>query len=207
MHARGGEDRGQPEEPSSISSTLLERLKTDDPEAWNRLVALYGPVVYRWCRKNGVAQDDAPDLVQEVFAGVAQYIGGFRRNQAGDSFGAWLRTVTRNTIRRHFRSRRGKASAEGGTAAHERLHQLPEPLESIDAKDARQAAKLVLPVGLELVRAEFESNTWEAFQRVAVQGQPSARVALELGMSIESVYQAKSRVLRRLRQELDGLVE
>jgi RNA polymerase sigma-70 factor (ECF subfamily) len=64
-----------------------------------------------------------------------------------------------------------------------------------------------MPIGLDLVRAEFESHTWEAFRRVAIERQSSARVAVDLGMSIAAVYQAKSRVLRRLRQELDGLME
>jgi len=204
MNARPECAHGQPVEPSSISSTLLERVKADRPEAWTRLVTLYGPVVYRWCRQAGAARDDAPDLVQEVFAAVAQHVGSFRRDRPGDSFGAWLRTVTRNVVRTHFRSRRGQATARGGTDAQEQLHQVPEPLE---AGDPREVADLVLPIGLELLRAEFESRTWEAFRRVAIEGQPSARVAMDLGMSIESVYQAKSRVLRRLRQELDGLLK
>jgi RNA polymerase sigma-70 factor (ECF subfamily) len=84
---------------------------------------------------------------------------------------------------------------------------VPEPLEPLEAGDPREVADLVLPIGLELLRAEFESRTWEAFRRVAIEGQPSARVAIELGMSVEAVYQAKSRVLRRLRQEFDGLLK
>jgi len=204
MTARRECAQGPSGEPSSISSTLLERVKADRPEAWTRLVTLYGPVVYRWCRQAGAARDDAPDLVQEVFAAVAQHVRSFRRDRPGDSFGAWLRTVTRNVVRGHFRSRRGQAAAQGGTDAQEQLHQVPEPLE---AGDPREVADLVLPIGLELLRAEFENRTWEAFRRVAVEGQPSARVAMDLGMSVEAVYQAKSRVLRRLRQELDGLLK
>ncbi|MGO9112541.1 MAG: RNA polymerase sigma factor [Thermoguttaceae bacterium] len=206
MNARTEGARHKPAEPSSISSTLLERVKANRPEAWTRLITLYGPVVYRWCRQAGTARDDAPDLVQEVFAAVARHVGSFRRDQPGDSFGAWLRTVTRNTIRGYFRSRLGQAVARGGTDAQEQLQQVPEPVESLEAGDPREVADMVLPIGLELIRAEFESHTWEAFRRVAIEGQPSARVAIDLGMSVDAVYQAKSRVLRRLRQELDGLL-
>jgi RNA polymerase sigma-70 factor, ECF subfamily len=198
---------GQPAEPSSISSTLLERIKTRRPEAWGRLAALYGPVVYRWCRQAGVTRDDAPDLVQEVFAAVALGIDGFRREKPGDSFAAWLRTITQNKVCDHFRARRGLPAAEGGTEAHQRLDQLAEPSEPSAASNPREVQEMVLPIGLELVRAEFEPRTWEVFHRVAIQRQPPARVANELGMSIQAVYQAKSRVLRRLRQDLDGLVE
>lgn len=207
MNARAEGTRGEPAEPSSISSTLLERVKADRPEAWSRLVTLYCPVVYRWCRQAGVARDDAADLVQEVMAAIARHISSFRRDRPEDSFGAWLRTVTRNTIRGHFRSRRGEAAARGGTDAQEQLQQVPERLEPAETSDPGEMADVVMPIGLELVRAEFESRTWEAFRRVAIEGQPSVRVALELGMTIEAVYQAKLRVLRRLRQEMEGLWE
>lgn len=194
-------------EPSSISSTLLERVRSRRPEAWVRLAELYGPVVYRWCRKAGVPRDDALDLVQEVFAAVARDIDAFRRDRPGDSFAAWLRTITRHVYLHYFRSRRERPVALGGTDAQERILQVPEPEEATDANDPREVAGMVLPAGLELVRAEFEPQTWEAFQRVAVEGQTPARVAMELGMSVDAVYQAKSRVLRRLRRELDGLLE
>ncbi len=199
-------NRDYPAEPSSISSTLLERIKSRRPEAWSRLADLYGPVVYRWCRQAGVARDDAPDLVQEVFAAVAVHINGFRRDRPGDSFAAWLRTVTVNKIRDFFRSRRGRPTALGGTDAQERLLQVPETPEAIEASDAREVKRLVAPSGWNWC-AEFEERTWEAFKRATIEGQSPARVAVELGMSIQAVYQAKSRVLRRLRQELDGLLE
>jgi RNA polymerase sigma-70 factor, ECF subfamily len=186
---------------------LLERIKTHRPEAWARLAELYGPVVYRWCRQTGVPRDDAPDLVQEVFAAVTLHIGDFRRDRPGWSFAAWLRTITQNKIRDFYRARRSRPVALGGTDAQERFLQvpeLPEPSESADGGDLRG---LVLPIGLELVRAEFEERTWEAFRRVVIGRQPPARVAAELGMTLQAVYQAKSRVLRRLRQDLEGLVE
>jgi RNA polymerase sigma-70 factor (ECF subfamily) len=60
---------------------------------------------------------------------------------------------------------------------------------------------------LDLVRGEFENRTWEAFWRTAVEDRPARDVADELGMSVLAVYKAKSRVLRRLRQELGDLVD
>ena len=60
---------------------------------------------------------------------------------------------------------------------------------------------------LDLVRAEFENRTWEAFWRTAIDGQRPAHVADDLGMSLNAVYKAKSRVLRRLRRELGDLLE
>lgn len=192
-------------EPSSISSSLLARVKAEQPEAWQRLVNLYGPVVYQWCRQYGAAQDDAPDLVQEVFVAVAQHVTGFRRERPGDSFGAWLRTIVHNKVRNYFAMRQRRAAAEGGTDAQERLQQIPD-LPDPSTVSRAEAHGFVLPASLEHVRAEFESRTWEAFERTVIDRQPPAEVAAALGMTIHAVYKAKSRVLCRLREELDGLI-
>ncbi len=193
-------------EPSSISSSSLARVKAEQPEAWERLVNLYGPVVYQWCRQYGAAQDDAPDLVQEVFIAVAQHVGRFRRDRPGDSFGAWLRAIVHNKVRNHFAVRQGRVAAEGGTDAQERLQQVPDLPDPSTVSRAEQAHGFVLPASLEHVRAEFESRTWEAFQRTVIDRQPPAEVAAALGMTIQAVYKAKSRVLCRLREDLDGLI-
>ena len=58
---------------------------------------------------------------------------------------------------------------------------------------------------LELVRSEFEERTWLAFKKTAIEEKVPSDVAEELGMSVASVYQAKSRILRRLRQQLADL--
>jgi RNA polymerase sigma-70 factor (ECF subfamily) len=192
-------------EPSSISSTLLERVRARRPESWQRLVDLYGPVVYRWCRQLGASRTDAADLVQQVFTAVVVDVGRFRRERPGDSFGAWLRTITRHRVCDHFRRRQGQPSADGGTEAYQRLLNIgeaeeestPAPLVDHEEGFSRRL--------LELVRAEFESRTWDAFWRIVVDCQPPAEVAADLKMSLPAVYKAKSRVLRRLRQELGGL--
>jgi RNA polymerase sigma-70 factor, ECF subfamily len=208
MNVRSDGSRFGTAEPSSISSTLLDQIRAQRPEAWQRLVDLYGPVVYRWCRQLGVARTDAADAVQEVFAAVAGGAGRFRRDGPGQSFGAWLRTITRSKVCDHFRRRRGQLDAEGGTAAQQRLLDVPEAAdESLslstpltpDARFARRA--------LDVVQTEFEPRTWDAFWRIAVEGQSPADVAAVLELSLPAVYQAKSRVLRRLRRELSDSLE
>jgi RNA polymerase sigma-70 factor (ECF subfamily) len=195
-------------DPSSISSTLLERVRARRPEAWERLVDLYGPVVYHWCRRSGLGPEDAADVVQEVFTAVAVHVAEFRRDRPSDSFGAWLRTITRNKVRDHYRRRQGRPEAPGGTEAHEQLAEIGDPAEPSDPSAAGDdgLGAWLSRRGLDLVRAEFENRTWEAFWRTAVEGHAPAHVAEDLGMSVQAVYKAKSRVLRRLRQELDELL-
>jgi len=185
----------------STSASLLQRVKTQDPEAWQRLVRLYGPLVYHWCRISGLKGEDTADIVQEVFCAVAPGIAGFRGGRPG-SFRAWLRTVTRNKIHDLFRRRQGQAEAKGGTTAQQQLLEVPQPPELTEPPDAEDA---LWRRAVELVRAEFEDRTWQAFWRVAVDGQPPVGVAEELSMTVHAVYQAKYRVLGRVRQELSDL--
>ena len=191
----------------SVSSTLLERVKARRPEAWERLVDLFGPVVYRWCRQTGVGREDAADVVQEVFSSVAAHVGDFRRDSPGDSFTAWLATITRNKIRDWSRRRQGRPEARGGTDAQQQFLQVPELSELSQQSGGTWAGGALPRRALDLVRAEFENRTWEAFWRTAVDGQCPADVAQDLGVTVNAVYKAKSRVLRRLRRELGDLLE
>ena len=92
---------------ASVSSTLLDQLRSGRPEAWERLVRLYGPVVHRWCRRSGLNADDAADVLQEVLAAVLLHVADFHRDKPQDSFGGWLATITRNKVRDHYRRRHG----------------------------------------------------------------------------------------------------
>ncbi len=100
---------------SATSRGLLERVKVDDAAAWHRLVDLYAPLVYRWCRGFGLPEPDAADVFQDVFQAVASSIACFRKEKEGDTFRGWLRTITRNKIRDHFRIRGREPAGEGGT--------------------------------------------------------------------------------------------
>jgi RNA polymerase sigma-70 factor (ECF subfamily) len=195
--------------PSSLSSTLLDQLRARRPEAWQRLVRLYGPVIYRWCRRSNLAAEDAADVVQEVLAVVMVHLPGFRRDRPGDSFSGWLATITRNKVREHYRRRQGRVEARGGSTAQQRLAQVPEPSEPSQEtiQPDAQAAACLARRALEMIRAEFEVRTWDAFWRVSVGRESPAEVAADLEVSVAAVYKAKSRVLGRFRQLLAELPE
>jgi RNA polymerase sigma-70 factor (ECF subfamily) len=193
--------------PGSTSSSLLERVKARDPEAWQRLVKLYGPLVYRCCRRSGLQGSDSADIAQDTFAAVAAGVAGFRWQQPGDSFRVWLWTIAQNKIRDHFRRRKGQAQGEGGTAAVERLAQVAEASLPSTSQGLRLAGSGLERRAIELVRAGVEERTWQAFWRMTVEGQPAAAVAQELGMGVQAVYDAGYRIRRRIRTELAGLID
>jgi len=191
------------ETADSTSSSLLSRVKARDPQAWQRLAELYGPLVYQWCRRCEVAPEDAADLVQDVFDTVAGHVGEFAYRRPGDSFRAWVRTVTLNRVRDHFRRLRHQVEAKGGTDAQRRLLEIPDRA-SLPAHDGPFQDALWQRV-LDAVRAEFEDRTWQAFWQVVIDGRAPADVAADLGMTLGAVYKAKARILRRVRVELEGL--
>jgi RNA polymerase sigma-70 factor (ECF subfamily) len=186
----------------STSSGLLERVKARDPEAWQRLVALYGPMIYHWCRQSGVRAADAADVAQEVFRTVTKKVAEFRHDRPGDSFRAWLQAITRNKLSEHFRRLQGGPQGQGGTAAQKHLQEIAAPADSASSSAAADARRLFHRT-LALVESEFENRTWQAFWRVVVDRRLPMDVAEELGMTLHAVYKAKSRVLARLRRELD----
>lgn len=183
----------------ATSPSLLDLARAADPDGWVRLVRLYSPLVASWCRRFGLSSEDAADVTQDVWHAVTGAIGRFERERSG--FRAWLYTVARNKIHDHFR-KVGKrpALAEGGSAAHERLAELPDAEPDDDASAGDTVA--LLRRALEVVRRDFEPHTWEAFWALAIDGRTAAETATALGTTPDAVYQAKARVMRRLRETL-----
>jgi len=186
--------------PSTITSSLLRRVCANDQEAWDRMVTLYYPMVYGWCRRAGLQASDASDTCQEVFRGVATGITTFRREKSGDTFRGWMRRITQRRISDHRRAKMNRPEPMGGSTGQIRMNQLAAP--HTDQGSSERHEPLMLGGVLALVRDEFELKTWTAFWRTAVDRQPAAAVAAELGISTNAVYMAKSHVLRRLREEL-----
>jgi RNA polymerase sigma-70 factor (ECF subfamily) len=194
----------QRQQPSTATSrSLLERIKADDAAAWDRLIGLYAPMAYRWCRRWDLPEQEIADVLQEVFQSVGTHIASFRKDREGDTFRGWLRTITQHKVLDHFRKLGREPGGAGGTDAQVRFAMLPAA-QSPDDDDSseRRADRGVVGRALELIRGEFEERTWRAFWLTAVEDRVPKEVAIDLGMSPGAVRVAKSRVLRRLREEL-----
>ncbi len=193
--------------PSVTSTSLLARLRDDDDAGWRRLVRLYGSLVYSWCRQKGLQAEDAADVSQEVFRAVARHIREFHHDRPGDSFRKWLKTIANNKIRDHWRRQDRQPQAAGGTEAQMQLAQHPDEADPETPADRQAEIGHVFRQALELVRADFEPVTWQAFWQTAVEGRPTSDVAAELGLTPNAVRIAKSRIRSRLRQEFGELME
>jgi RNA polymerase sigma-70 factor (ECF subfamily) len=180
--------------------SLLERLRTaGDRQAWERFVALYTPLLCAWASRVRCPEQEVPDLVQEVLTLLVEKLRTFTYDPRR-SFRGWLAAVAHNRWRNLGRGARLPAAA--GVAADDLAD--PNPPDPFWEADYRRH---LFARALTLMRAEFEPTTWQACLGCVVHGKPAAVVARELGLSPAAVHVAKSRVLRRLRQDLAGLWE
>ena len=180
------------------------RIRQHDSVAWSRFAKLYTPLVYGWTRKAGLQDSDAADVTQEVFTVVASRIDVYDDRRKGASFRGWLWGITRNKHLEFHRRKLSEARGAGGTDAQQRIETLASaefPEEPPDSQNVPALARRAL----DLIKSDFTEQTWEVFWRVAMVGDKPADIAAELGISVGSVYTAKSRVLTHLRRELEGL--
>lgn len=193
-----------PPDSCQTSRSLLQRARDRQPDAWARLVTLYGPLVRHWCRRGGVAAQDVDDLTQEVFARAFGSLDTFYHDRPSDTFRGWLRSVTRHLIVDHYRREARHIAAAGGSGAHGVLLNHADVPHDPDAAE-RDLCDQLYERSLEFVRGEFEPRTWLMFWRGVVDDVPTAAVAAELGATATAVRQARSRVLRRIREEVGDL--
>ena len=193
---------------SITSLTMLQGMRDNDPAQWTRFVDLYSGLVYEWCRRSGISSHDAADVVQEVFWAVASSISEFHRDQNHGSFHGWLWGITRHKSMDHFRSKARQPHALGGYSANVQVQQLPQPFpEQPDAETFCADARLIYLRALELLQIEFETHTWQAFWRTTIEEATAAQAAQELGMTVGAVYNARYKVLHRLKSEFAGILD
>lgn len=191
----GGGDAGE-----RCLAALLPRLRNpDDPEAWTLFVHLYSPLLRRWARRLGFSTEDAADRVQDVLLLLVSKLREFQYDPQ-QSFLGWLWTVFRNRCRE---DRRRPDGLDG--AAHGQAEQAgPDTTADRDEVEEREHR---IGRAMRLIQAVFPETYWRACWESVACGRPAAEVARDLGMSIDLVYQAKARVLRRLREEFGGLLD
>jgi RNA polymerase sigma-70 factor (ECF subfamily) len=203
MNLQPGNSSGDERSPSTTS---LRRLQQRDPQSWERLVAELARPVYLRARQAGLQPHDAEDVVQEVFGAVAGNIERFHRDGPNDGFRRWFWTIANNKIRDRFRKLVQEVGARGGTTFQMQVANTPQEVgEQSGASTLNLGGSDAERTVVDRIRCQFEPHTWEAFLRTTIDRLPAARVAEELGMTVPAVYQAKSRVLRRVRQELGKL--
>ncbi|TMQ33287.1 MAG: sigma-70 family RNA polymerase sigma factor [Planctomycetota bacterium] len=193
---------------NTTSLSLLDRLKNakQDATAWQSLQEIYLPLIRSWLSCLGSLRGEVDDLAQEVLVVVLRELPAFERRRDG-AFRAWLRQITVNRVRSFCKARQRQPRAGLGHEEEQLLAQLADPASDLARQWDREHDRHVLQKLLAMVRPDFEPTTWQAFIRFALEGLPATRVAQELGISESAVVQAKLRILKRLREETEELLE
>jgi RNA polymerase sigma-70 factor (ECF subfamily) len=186
-------------------SLLLRIRDPHDGESWKIFVELYAPPVMRYCRLRGLQDADAADITQEVMTQVARSMHSFDYQPERGRFRDWLGTVTRRRINRFLNKKNLGTAGLGGEEAPDALKNLAT--EEIDPEWTAEVNAQILRAALNRIRPMFAANTWDAFTGVWLENRSAAETATSLGVSLETVYVAKSKVLRRLEQEVLELAE
>jgi RNA polymerase sigma-70 factor (ECF subfamily) len=191
----------------ATNSSLLERAREGGNPAWDRLVALYQPLIYNALRRQSLLHHAAEELTQEVLLVVHKELGSFAHPGVPGAFRGWLRVITANRARAYWKAGKHRPSAAGGSDFQAVIDQLEDPHSELSQRWEREHDEHILRRLLELMEGEFEPKTLQAFRRQLLDGVAAEQVAAELGMSVGAAYVAKSRVLARLRKEAEGLLD
>ena len=185
---------------NSTPASLLDRLRSSpERSAWEKFVDMYAPLLFAWANRLGRTGHDAADLVQDVLTVLVEKLPQFEYD-GRKSFRAWLKTILLNRWRQQRRAACNRVTADGDladVAGPDNVHEFEED----------EYRRHLVRRALALMQAEFQPVTWKACWEFVVRDRPAAEVAAELGISVNAVYLAKSRVLRRLRAELHGLLD
>jgi RNA polymerase sigma-70 factor (ECF subfamily) len=189
------------------SVSLLERLRLEpDAASWQRLVDLYAPLIRDRLRQQSLQLADADDLAQEVLVVLVRELPHFQHRRKG-AFRAWLHKITVNRLRDFCRARQTRPAATGDSGVMRMLEQLDDPHSELSRLWEQKHDQYIVQRALKLIESEFAPTTWRAFWRVTRDSVDADTVAAELGVSINAVFIAKSRVLKRLRTEIEGLID
>jgi RNA polymerase sigma-70 factor (ECF subfamily) len=187
--------------------SLLLMAQAGDAGAWADLCELYRPLIVGWLRRQSIPEADTDDLVQEIFLAVVGSLPPFIHSGRSGAFRSWLRTIAFHHSCDYWKSPSRRSAAAGDDLAAEAIRLLEDPDSRLNRYWDEEHDRYVLRCLLEAIELEFEPATVRAFRRVALEGASGAEAAGECGMSLGAVYAARSRVLRRLRELADGLID
>ena len=185
--------------------TLIQRVKdTDNESAWSEFVMIYRPAVFRFALRRGLQAADAEDVTQRVFVAVARAMQRWTPSDSEGSFRAWLLTVTRNQVINAV-TRQPIARATGRTSTLNQLAARPADSSGAEEQLDWEYRRAEFRRAAEEIRSEFTDDTWQAFWMSSVEQKPIADVARLLQKPIGSIYAARSRIMRRLKQRVQRL--
>ena len=189
---------------TATHATLLARVSSgEDPAAWAEFCARYGHLIRAFCRRRGLQEADTDDVQQEVLLNLSRSMPGFRYDPSKGKFRSYLKTVVLHAIFRRAGQNHGEQALE---VVEERTRAASADAE-VDAHWEAEWRQYHLRAALAALAEDCSERDLTAFERYAVRGEDPALVASALGLSMDQIYQIKSRLLRRLTEQIEHQVD
>jgi RNA polymerase sigma-70 factor (ECF subfamily) len=180
-------------------SSLIRRVRDPaDQASWREFQELYHPVLLAYLKKQGLKDQDAHDVVQDIFLALVRALPTFELDRSRGRFRTWLWQVAWHALADWARRQRRQSKAEDEWCQHLAASCPPADREPDDEWVAAYHQR-VLETVLARVRDESRPATWNCFERHVLRSRPAAEVAAELGVSATAVYTNASRILARVR--------
>ena len=186
------------------SLSLLDGLRENQSEAWSRLVDLWTPLLFGYCRSRRFSTDDAEEIVQEVLKRVFQGLQGFQRNGRDQRFRFWIMAILRNVIADFYKRTATRPGAVGGSDNMVAVGAIADPVDASESEwfsPARIMTRL-----LDVIKADFSEQNWRAFELVKLENHTNREAAEKLGMKENAVRQAIFRIRKRLEEEQTQMI-
>ncbi len=184
-------------------ATIFVRLAAPDTElrelSWREFHQMYGPIIRGFARNAGLPAQEGDDILQEVMLGFFSVSGQFEYDPAKGRFRGYLKRATLNAVRARYRRHRAPDQLEDNSVS-------ADPVTAAVAWDHEWSLS-VLNRALREVATRFEAATFEAFELYGRRGVPVKASAKRTGLSVDAVRQAKCRVMKAVREEIDRIRE
>jgi RNA polymerase sigma factor (sigma-70 family) len=190
--------------PDTRASLIVKIADAQNAQAWEEFARLYQPVVYRLARRRGFQHADAEELIQEVMLAVARAVEGWDPDVARGRFRDWLHRIARNLMVNFLTRRKHQVWGTGNTDAQRMLEAECDADSAVTQMFEVEYRREAFRVAARRVQGVVKESTWQAFWLSTIDDLPAGDVARQLGMSVGSVYIARSRVMARLRRVVRG---
>ena len=185
--------------------SLVSALRRGSDRAWSQLAEIWGRTIYQFCKGRNLKHEDCEEVVQAVLVKMYRYIAQFERDGKAMRLRHWAFTIVRREIATHCERYLAKPGSPGGEDYQRILGEIQSD-EDTEASATAFRNQLVNNI-LESIRPDFDPNVWQAFELFSVQEIDGPTVAKRLNMNTNAVRQAAHRVRKRLRNELEGVLD
>lgn len=179
------------------TTALLDGLHEEgNRAAWDEFDRRYRPILVAFLRRTGLDEADAADVAQETLTCFVQDYRRHKYDRAQGRLRSWLIGIARCRVADLWRSAGRRRELRGESA----IVNLPAEADA-DSTWEEEERRFIFQQAIRELRetTRFNERTIEAFERVVLRREPVEAVSTQIGLSPQEIYNAKNRVVEKLR--------